>query len=439
MTHWIQNTLYCLSHIPSSRLSQTYDEALKKRNAILFRNLAKSGDSFHIESRTRLDPLDKDHSTWKLVFKGKSRTKTKPGDLLYIQWENSPEEVQELLDFYKKKGSELILVPTLSAPYQPGRLKLMTLRKALRSYYDITEASNSTLRLIGNSDTANWNEKMEISQRKKYIQVNQGISAKEDNSKIQFKHPKLLKVLKQCSQAPSLMALLKSQPPIRPRSYSMSHCHHEGSYVKAEITLSHFQKEYTDLAGQKETGEGRSTAYLTRIPLGTEVKTWFLPETHQFPSEIKRNIPTIMICTGSGIAGVMSLLRKGYTGGPLWLIYGVRSWKIKSLYGKELTEYHVKGVINKITAVSSRPQDPSEGKAQYVQDYLWDHRSEIKEWIEKEAHFYLCGRLAMGVDVSKTMKRIFEDQGLASDKEEAARLLKSWKDSLRYQSSVSGL
>ena len=213
---------------------------------------------------------------------------------------------------------------------------------------------------------------------------------------------------------------------------------HSGGGFRAEITVSQVDKEMHEPDGSKVMRPARASSFLSNIKVGDELSGWVLPEMHHFPTTLGRNVPLIVVVTGSGISGLMSLLRSGYTGGPLWLICGVRSWKRKSLYGPELEAYRSEGTITRLDAATSRPID-SEGPARRVQQLLWDERKDVAEWLKDGAEIYMSGRFSMGTDVRKELGRILVDQGITPDDEKAESTLKEWEESLRLQASVSGV
>lgn len=211
-----------------------------------------------------------------------------------------------------------------------------------------------------------------------------------------------------------------------------------GGAFRAEITVSQVDKEMHEPDGTKVSRPARSSGFLSSLKAGDELSGWVLPEMHHFPTTLGRDVPLIVVVTGSGISGLMSLLRGGYTGGPLWLICGVRSWKHKSLYGAELEAYRKEGTIARLDAATSRPVE-GEGPKRRVQRLLWDERKDVASWLKDGAALYLSGRLSMGRDVRGELGRILVDQGMAANADKAEETLKEWEQNLRLQASVSGV
>jgi sulfite reductase (NADPH) flavoprotein alpha-component len=204
-----------------------------------------------------------------------------------------------------------------------------------------------------------------------------------------------------------------------------------------ELTVSQVEKEIKSADGKVLKMPARTSSYLGRVESGDTIAAWVLPELHRFPVSLGRDVPTIVICTGSGISAPLSLLRSGAGDGPLWIIYGVRSWKQKSLYGEELSRSLADGRITRFDVAVSRPLE-GEGPSRRVQDVLREVASEVGEWLRAGAHVYLSGRLSMGREVSELFVNLLVEENLAPSGDAARALLDTWRQTLRFQASVSG-
>jgi sulfite reductase (NADPH) flavoprotein alpha-component len=72
----------------------------------------------------------------------------------------------------------------------------------------------------------------------------------------------------------------------------------------------------------------------------------------------------------------------------------------------------------------------------YIQHKLLEHRKELFQWLEKGAHFYLCGdRKSLAKDVNKTLLEIIRTEGGISE-EQAEKYVKQLKREKRFQSDV---
>ena len=134
--------------------------------------------------------------------------------------------------------------------------------------------------------------------------------------------PSLLESLPGSSPAGGMSArrLVGLQDRMFPRPYTMARFETlesgSGGAFRAEITVSQVDKEMHEPDGTKVLRPARSSGFLSSLKAGDELSGWVLPEMHHFPTTLGRDVPLIVVVTGSGISGLMSLLRGGYTGGP---------------------------------------------------------------------------------------------------------------------------
>lgn len=434
--HHTGSALLRLSHFRPSA-GQTYPGALVQRNRRMLALLARPMDKYRVVEARRLDPQS-DHATWNLVFEGQGRPSVAPGDMAYLSWRNPDETVQQVLDLYGASGNQRMVTTAYSSPYLPGRPETMTLAQALSRRIDLHETAPSLLRRLGLGAFVDHNRE----QDKKHHQFHRA-AAKDGGLLVTHPHfdyrkvhlPRLLPALKE--HGVSLADLVRAQERISARPYTLAGFQQDGERFRFEITVSQVDKPIFVNGTDTVTTSARASRFLQGLKPGDEVEGWLLPEVHQFPSTLGRKVPLIMVTTGSGISSLMSLLRSDAEIGPLWAIYGVRSYATKHLYGPEL-ESHVGGMLTRLDVANSRPQQ-GEGEARRVQAVLWEQRAEVAEQIRRGAHFYLCGRLSMGTEVARTVEKILVDQGLAADATEARKTLVEWHHHLRFQASVSGV
>lgn len=72
----------------------------------------------------------------------------------------------------------------------------------------------------------------------------------------------------------------------------------------------------------------------------------------------------------------------------------------------------------------------------YIQHKLMENKKELYQWLEKGAHFYLCGdRKNLAKDVNKTLLEIIRTEGGISE-EQAEKYVKQLKREKRFQSDV---
>lgn len=415
---------------------QTYGTALKHRTARVLRSLGDQPTSLRVITRDRLDPLDPEHATWRIALEGNGSFAVAPGDMLYLMPRNSNQEVDALLRQIPSDRAQTITILTAGSAYRPAAYVSLSLPEALRQYVNISEASSEMLKRGGLAHMARHNAR-EIAAHRRYHRKAKSDEAHPQYNPYRVYLPSLLETLG--SRQVDLRCLVALQDRLHPRPYTMTGFQlQDTGRFRAEITVSQVDKTMHEPDGSTVVRPGLASSFLAGVAPGEELAGWILPELHHFPSTLGRTVPTIVVCTGSGISSLISLLRTGYRGAPIWLIYGVRSWKRKHLYGPELESYRDDRIIERLDVATSRPE-VNEGPARRVQDLMWDERRDLAAWLRKGAEIYVCGRLSMGDEVRATLRHIFVDQGLCRDQEHATATLAEWEHTLRFQASVSGV
>jgi sulfite reductase (NADPH) flavoprotein alpha-component len=90
------------------------------------------------------------------------------------------------------------------------------------------------------------------------------------------------------------------------------------------------------------------------------------------------------------------------------------------------------GLLNKVDLAFSRDQ----AEKVYVQDRLREKGEEVFAWLEKGAHFYICGDAnRMAKDVHQVLIDIIKAHG-GKDDEQAESYLKALRSNNRYQKDV---
>jgi len=150
---------------------------------------------------------------------------------------------------------------------------------------------------------------------------------------------------------------------------------------------------------------GLCSGWLTRnADLGTEVTLDVLAnpgchiDAHQQP--------LLLIGAGSGLAGLRGHLAERAQqkkGGPTWLIYGERSMDPSQGLLRELEHWQKSGVLKRLDYACSRDlQQPA-----YVQDLVQQQAAQIRDFIGRKGHIYLCGRYeGMGTAVDAALCQV---------------------------------
>ena len=113
-------------------------------------------------------------------------------------------------------------------------------------------------------------------------------------------------------------------------------------------------------------------------------------------------MPIIMVGPGTGIAPFRAFLEErraiGATGHN-WLLFGDQRAATDFLYREELETWKHDGFLTHLDLAFSRDQ----AEKIYVQNRMLEKASELWDWLEQGAHFYVCGdasRMAKDVDAA---------------------------------------
>jgi sulfite reductase (NADPH) flavoprotein alpha-component len=142
----------------------------------------------------------------------------------------------------------------------------------------------------------------------------------------------------------------------------------------------------------------------------------------------------IMIGPGTGVApyrGFMQERVATQSTGKNWLFFGDWHEKHDFLYEEEWKKLE-KGGHLKLSTAFSRDHE----KKHYVQHLMLEHASELWDWVNSGAYFYVCGDAQhMAKDVDDALHHIIEKQGNMSF-EESKHYVKEMKAQDRYLRDV---
>lgn len=177
---------------------------------------------------------------------------------------------------------------------------------------------------------------------------------------------------------------------------------------------------------------GSASTYLADGP--AQVPVYVEPNDHfRLPDD--GDTPIIMIGAGTGVAPYRAFIEHraalGHRGDN-WLIFGDRNFASDFLYHLEWLRYRKEGLLARLDVAFSRDQL----QKHYVQHLVLEQAREVRRWLERGAHVYVCGDADyMAVDVHKALQAVLEkDSGLSPD--EAAAELSALKQAGRYQRDV---
>ncbi|MEL7443830.1 MAG: sulfite reductase [NADPH] flavoprotein alpha-component, partial [Pseudomonadota bacterium] len=236
-------------------------------------------------------------------------------------------------------------------------------------------------------------------------------------------------IIKQNPSDISAQDLANSLRKLQARLYSIASSQAE---VEEEVHLTVGLVEF-DAFGEKHFG-GCSGYLAHRAEEGVQVKV-FSEHNDNFRLPSDDNTPVIMVGPGTGIAPFRAFLQERDARGAEgdnWLFFGNPHFTQDFLYQLEIQGYVKSGLLNKVDLAFSRDQ----AEKVYVQDRLREKGEEVFAWLEKGAHFYICGDAnRMAKDVHQALIDIIKAHG-GKDDEQAESYLKELRSNNRYQKDV---
>ena len=216
---------------------------------------------------------------------------------------------------------------------------------------------------------------------------------------------------------------------LMPRMYSIasSQTAHPGQvHLTVRVVLY-------DAHGRKRQGV-TSGMLGDRAPVGGTLPV-FLDKNDHFRLPEDTNTPVIMIGPGTGIAPFRAFLEHrealGHKGDN-WLVFGDQRATCDYLYQEQFEGMQKGGLLTKLQTAFSRDQ----ATKIYVQDRLREESDELFAWLERGAHFYVCGDASrMAKDVESVLLESIA-KGMNGSPEQAAEYLKKMKADQRYQRDV---
>jgi sulfite reductase (NADPH) flavoprotein alpha-component len=216
---------------------------------------------------------------------------------------------------------------------------------------------------------------------------------------------------------------------LMPRMYSIasSQTAHPGQvHLTVRVVLY-------DAHGRKRQGV-TSGMLGDRAPVGGTLPV-FLDKNDHFRLPEDTDTPIIMIGPGTGIAPFRAFLEHrealGHQGDN-WLVFGDQRAASDYLYKEQFEGMQASGLLTKLQTAFSRDQ----ATKIYVQDRLREESDELFAWLERGAHFYVCGDASrMAKDVEQVLLESIA-KGINGSPEQAAEYLKKMKADQRYQRDV---
>ncbi len=227
----------------------------------------------------------------------------------------------------------------------------------------------------------------------------------------------------------TLLSFIENLRKLQPRLYSIA------SSLKA-----HPEEVHLCIAAVRYNTDGvphkgvASTFLADRLALGDTTGIYFHAANHfRLPTDLTK--PVIMVGPGTGIAPFRAFLEEREATaapGKNWLFFGDQKRATDFLYHDQIIEWVQKGTLTRLDTAFSRDQE----EKIYVQTRMMQAASELWQWLEEGAHFYVCGDAKrMAKDVDEALHGIIQTAG-GKSADEAAAYVAQMKKEKRYARDV---
>ena len=225
------------------------------------------------------------------------------------------------------------------------------------------------------------------------------------------------------------MNLIKILRPLQPRYYSIS------SSPKAFPGELHLTVGVVNYENAGRAKRGTCSTFLSELSVEDEKVPLFIESNPAFRLPQDDETSIIMVGAGTGIAPYRAFVQHRELAdkqGKSWLFFGNRNFETEFLYQREWQDFLKTGALTNMDVAFSRDGD----KKVYVQDRLLEKGSEVFQWLEEGAHFYICGDMKnMARHVQDTLVKIVEKEGVMS-KEHAQEYVDNLEKDKRLQLDV---
>ena len=330
------------------------------------------------------------------------------GDALGVIPTNCPALVSDVLAALGCDGEEAVKTPDGSET---------SFRTALLRHYHITQASSALVEAVAeraqSAELKNFLAPGNKAALEKHLHGREVLDLLTEHPLARFKPPEFVALLRK----------------LNPRLYSIA------SSLNAHPGEVHL---CVGIVRYETHGRGRkgvcSTFLADRVEDGTPLSV-FVQTAHGFRLPASGDTPIIMVGPGTGIAPFRAFLEErrvsGARGGN-WLFFGDQKRASDFLYREELETMFKDGSLTRLDLAFSRDQQ----EKIYVQSRMQEHAQELWSWLEKGAHFYVCGDAKrMAKDVDAALHELIQKAGGKSP-EEAVAYVAQLKSAKRYQRDV---
>ncbi len=227
----------------------------------------------------------------------------------------------------------------------------------------------------------------------------------------------------------TLDSFLENLRKLQPRLYSIA------SSIKAHPDEVHLCVGAVRYSTDGIAHKGVASTFLAdRLPLGETTGIYFHAANHfRLPTDLTK--PVIMVGPGTGIAPFRAFLEEReatQAPGKNWLFFGDQKRSTDFLYHDQIIAWVQSGHLTRLDTAFSRDQE----EKIYVQTRMLQAASELWQWLQEGAHFYICGDAKrMAKDVDEALHHIIETQG-GKTADEAAAYVAEMKKTKRYARDV---
>lgn len=332
------------------------------------------------------------------------------GDSLGVQPTNHPALVEEIIHALHCSGDEIV-------PGNDGSPK--TLRDALTRDYQITQPSKQFIQAIAERSgeagafLREMLDPLRKSEMEKYLWGMEYIDFLLSHPSVSFTAEEFAKLLRK----------------LQPRLYSIA------SSQKRFAEAVHLTVAVVKYETHGRMRHGVATNYLAERASDLSKTPVFIHSAKGFRLPEDGGTPIIMVGPGTGVAPFRAYLQdrqaSGATGAN-WLFFGEQRSSTDFLYREEFERARADGILNRFDTAFSRDQ----AHKIYVQQRMAENGEEIWRWLEKGAHFYVCGDAErMAKDVDAELLRIIASAGCRTV-EQAAEYVETLKKEKRYKRDV---
>lgn len=322
-----------------------------------------------------------------------------PGDSLGIVPKNPAPLVEALLEAVKLDGAAEVTVKD----------ETMALATALTEHKEVTIVSRPLLETVAHGHEELWSVLSDRDRLAEFFSTRQVIDLFSDYPR-EWQPQELVDSLRR----------------LTPRLYSIA------SSPDANPDEAHLTVAVVRYDSYGRAHWGSASNFLIG---GAESVPVFVEANDRFRLPADGDAPIVMVGAGTGVAPYRAFIEQrvehGHKGDN-WLVFGERNFASDFLYQLEWLRYRRDGVLTRMDVAFSRDAQ----EKVYVQHRMRAQSRRLYEWLERGAHFYVCGDAErMAGDVHRALVDVVRKEGGVSE-ERAREYVGEMKAARRYQRDV---